>query len=444
MKRLILIFILCLMSISPVFAQSELDDSLSYGESRTGEFTHENTTLTLGFEGVVGDVIYITVVEDEVPVEFTLLSPNGGQLAQSDNSAIQNIELGIDGLYGIELVRPEWSEDEGDFIVHLGYYTLETLVLEDEGLTLSYEGMLADAGALQPFQVDFEEGELITIFAYSTNSLITIQSPDGEYLLFEGAYDDPEVDLYHIPTAGTYTITVGTLEPDGTELAFELYKHEQRVITVNEPITGEINQDFPSVFVFETQAGKMWDINAVVPENGEGFLALYQFDERDYWATQIESDWGTGPDGQPRIQPFIPTEDGIYYVALWYDDWDTDDEIYEYELLVSPSTLLSLVNLSPLTGEINNSTGDTQYAYRGNAGDVIRINYNKVSGDGGLGIAMYSSEDEVVSFSGRTANSGNFEVELPMDGFYQVVIWNSAYDDETTLEYEIMIEALPK
>lgn len=444
MKRWILIFVMCVLVTSLGFAQSELDDSLSYGESRIGEFTNEDATYTLGFDGAVGDVIYIAALDDIVAVEFTLFSPSGGQLAQSENALIQNIELGVDGLYTIEFVRPEWSESEGEFTAHLGRYVLEPLVVEDEGLTLWYEGILSDAGALQAFHVDFEEGELVTVFAYGANSTITIQSPTGEFLLFEGGYDDPEIPLFFMPTAGTYTITVQTLETGGTELGFYLYKHEPQVISVNEPISDELEENFPEVFVFDSPAGKMWDINATVPQNGEGFLAVYRFDGRDYWATQIEVDWGTGPDGQPRIQPFIPSDDGIYHIALWYDDWGTDYEIYDYELVVSPSTLVSIVNNSLLTGEINNTTGNARYAYRGIAGDMIRVTYRKLSGDGGLALGIYSTEDEVVTFSGRTASSGSFEVELPLDGFYEFSIWNSSYDEMSVLKYEILVEPLSK
>ena len=444
MKRLILFFVMCLLLTSMVSAQGEPDTFIAYDESVVGEFTNDDTTFTMAFEGVAGDVIYIAANDDQVAFDFKLFSPTGGQLAQSDNLLIKNIELGVDGVYTIEFTRLDWSENEGEFDAHLGHYSIETLNVEDEGWTLAYEGSLADIGALQQFNVDFDEGELITIKLYSTNSAIIVQSPSGEFLLFDGAYDDPEIPLYRIPIAGTYTVTAQTVESGGTAFSLDISKRDPIVVNVNEPITGQLEEGWPSVFVFESQAGKMWDINATLPQNGERALAVYQFDGRDYWATQIAFDTGSGPDGQPRIQPFVPSAGDTYYIALWYDDYGTDYALYDYEFMVSPSTLLSIVNNTPLVAKISNETGTTQYGYRGNAGDKIRINYHKLSKEGGLGINMYSEADEVISFTGRTASSGSFEVELPLDGFYQFVVWNTSYDDQSVLEFEILIEPLPK
>jgi hypothetical protein len=443
MKRLTLFIIMCLVMTSVVSAQDEPDEFIPFGESRLGAFTNDDPIFTMAFEGSVGDVIYITALDDPIPVEFTLFSPNGGQLAQADNAIIQNIELGVEGIYTIEFVRPDWSDAEGEFIAHLGYYQPESFNVEDEGRTLSYQGTLADAGAFQQFKVDFEEGELLTFFLYSPYSYITIQSPTDEYVYYGGAYDDPEIPLFYIPMTGTYTLTIQTLEPGGAEFDFNIFKRELIEVTANETISDELEDGLPSVFVFESVAGKMWDINAVVPQNGDGFIVLYQFtDDREPWETAIDEDWGTGPNGQPRIQPFIPSVDGVYHIGLWYDDWDTDYALYDYELTISPSTLLSIVNKSPLTGEISSETGRVQYAYRGNAGDMIRISYQKLSDEGDLALAMYSVEDEVITFTGRNTTRGNFEVELPLDGFYEFYIWNASYDEMSVLEYEILVEVL--
>jgi|GEM_PF-1183204 len=444
MKRLLLFFVMCLLLASMVSAQDDYDSFIAYGESNLGALTDDDPTFTMAFDGAVGDVIYIAAIDNEVAFDFKLFSPTGGQLSQSDNMLIKNLELGVAGVYTIEFTRADWSDSEGEFIAHLGHYSIDTLNVEDDGWTLTNEGYLDDAGAQQQFEVDFAEGELITTILYSANSVITMQSPTGEFLLFEGGYDDPVIPLYRIPMDGTYIITVQTIELGGSEYELYIFKHDPIVVTVNEPVFDELEEGLPAVLEFTSEAGKMWDINAIVPQNGEGSIALFQFDGRDYWATQIESDWGSGPDGQPRIQPFIPSVSDTYYIALWYDDYGTNDAVYDYELVVSPSTLLSIVNDTPLTGEISSDTGEAQFGYRGNAGDKIRINYRKLSKDGGLGINMYSVEDEVITFTGRNASSGSFEVELPLDGFYEFVVWNPSYDDESVLQYEILIELLPK
>ena len=442
MKRLILFFVMSLLVMNRVAAQNEIDDFLTYGESRMGIVTNDQPTFTLGFEGVAGDLIYIAALEESVPVEFTLFSPGGGQLAQSDDALIKNLELGTDGLYTIEFARPEQSDEDGTFIAFLGLYEIKSLNVENEGWTLYYEGNLADTGALQQFEVDFEEGELVSMDLYAANSQIMVQSSTGEYILFEGTFDDPQIPLYRFPATDTYTLTVQTVEPGGSDFAFVVFRYEPIAITANEVLSGKLEESFPSTFTFETPAGKMWDINATLPLNGDRLLALYQFDGREYWEAQLITDEGSGPNGQPRIQPFIPDEDGTYLIALWYDDWDTEGELYDYELSVSPSTLLSIPNKSPISGEINNETGATLYAYQGNAGQIIRVTFRRLSGDGDLALSIYSEEDEVATFMGRNATQSSFELELPLDGFYQFVIRNASYDEQSVLTYEVLVEPL--
>lgn len=428
-----------LMMVGMVSAQDNLD-IIEMNSSYVGEFTSDQSSVTVGFDGQMGDVIYIVALDNFVPVEFVLYSPNGGQLALSDNTLIRNIELGSAGRYTVQFTRPEWSEDEGEFTAFIGHYELASMGIEDEGATLSYNGNLSDVGALRQVQAEMTEGELATIQVFGANVGLTVQAPDGEFLVFEGVYDDPLVPLFQFPTTGTYIITVQTVEPAGTDISLYIYRHDPLEVAINEPIAGQLEENLPAVFAFESPADKMWDINASLPLNGDGFLGVYQFGDRETWETMIEADYGSGPDGQPRIRPFIPVEDGTYYFALWYDDWDTDYEAYDFELMVSPSTLLSIPNNSPITGEITNDTGDAQYAYSGKAGDQITVSINRLSDEGVISMAIYSAEDEVVTFTGRNASSGRFEVELPLDGIYQFVIFNASYEESSTLKYEILVE----
>ena len=280
---------------------------------------------------------------------------------------------------------------------------------------------------------------------YGATVGMIIESPEGEIVISDGMYNDPQVPLYQFPMTGTYTITLMTGEPGGTDIGFWIFKREPIPVTTNESTIVEIEEGLPTVFAFDTPAGKMWDINATLPQNGDRFLAIYQFDgERAPWEAQIDRDEGNGPDGQPRIRPFIPTDDGTYYLALWYDDYSTEYEVYEAELIVSPSTLLSIAKGSPITGEINSETGAAQYAYTAKAGDEILVTFTKLSDEGELSLSIYSSEDEVITFMGRNATRSTFSIELPLDGFYEFVIRNASYDESSTLAYELLVEPLTK
>ena len=128
MRRFILIFMVSILTLSAISAQDDM--TIAYGDSYVAELTNTSPSFNLGFDGVAGDVIYIHVL-DNVPVEFQLMAPNGGLLAQAENSMIRNLTLGIDGRYTIEFVRPDWSEDEGEIIVRLDRFVIESLNEED-------------------------------------------------------------------------------------------------------------------------------------------------------------------------------------------------------------------------------------------------------------------------------------------------------------------------
>ena len=140
MKQLLMILVLCVLSVSTVGAQDEI--TLAYGDSYQGEFTSDNPSLIVGFEGAAGDVIYVLALDNIVPVEFRLMSPSGGQLAQSDNAMIRNFELGTDGRYSVEFTRPEWSEENGEFWFHIDRFENESLTVTDDGWTLMIEDEL--------------------------------------------------------------------------------------------------------------------------------------------------------------------------------------------------------------------------------------------------------------------------------------------------------------
>jgi len=441
MKRILIALMIGIGLMSSVLAQDNGATVVSYGESFVGEFTEDADSVTVNFEGNVSDRVYVSVLDNNVPAEITLLSPTGGQLAFIDDAYLGNIELGAEGQYSVVITRPEWSENVGEFIGHIGLYTVEELSVEDDS-TLFYEGNLADAGALQQFEVDLNAGEIATIRTYGANIGLVINTPSGENLIFDGLYNDPEVPLIQFPETGTYQMHIITAEPDGTDIGLTIFRHNRIAATTGEPMTGEMVEDLPIVFAFEAVAGKMWDLNAILPDTGTRFMAIYQFDGRPQWQTQIYQDQGSGPNGQPRISPFIPQTDDTYFVALWYDDWNTELETYDYTLTISPSTVLSLPNNSPVIGEITEESGIAKYAYTGKAGDRVRVVFRKIGGDGQLRLRMLSPEDEVASFFGRNTTVSSFDVELPLDATYEFEIGNASYDIESTLEFEILIEPM--
>lgn len=437
MKQLWILLVICFGLVFGVVAQDST--SISYGETFLGEFTADISTVSVTFEGTTGDVIYVSAIDSIVPVGIRLLSPSGGQLIFVDGPYLDNVELSTDGQYTIVFERPEWSQDEGEFVTHLGQFVVNTMQQDGENGSL-FEDYLEDAGAVRIIEVAMNEGDVITAGLYGADVGMEIWSPEGEGLLFEGIFDDPYVPLFRFPTTGTYRIKIITAEPGGTDISLFIYRHDVIPATTNDPMTGQLEEDIPVVFAFDVVAGKMWDLNAILPENGESALAIYVFDDRPQWESQIYFDDGSGPNGQPRIRPFIPQADGTYYVALTYDNWDSEFATYTYELAINPSTVLSIPNNSPITGEVTEESGVAQYAYTGKAKDRIRILFRKTSTEGELALIVTSQEDQIVNFMGRNTSVSSFDITLPLDGTYEFVIYNASYDTTTSLGYEIIVE----
>ena len=115
----------------------------------------------------------------------------------------------------------------------------------------------------------------------------------------------------------------------------------------------------------------------------------------------------------------VAPEDGTYYVALFYNNYDEQEEDYDFTLNYSPSTLLSLAPGSRINDVANSETGDIQYGFMGQAGQLIRVTLDRTSpNEGGLGLNIYSSEDEVITYMGRESKHASFDIQLPLDGFY--------------------------
>lgn len=440
MRRILWLLLgMCVLLVQVASAQ---DLTGVYGESILLSLNNDTPSVNVSFEGNAGDTIYIVTVDDFVSNDFQLLSPSGGLLAQSDSypngSIIQNIELGASGMYTVAVSRPQGSEDEGEVILLIDRLQVNTFNF-DRG-DLSFEDRLPDAGALREFRYDMDAGDAMTVYLYGVNSSFTIIAPSGEVIVYEGIYNDPNAPLVHYPETGTYKLVVQTIEPGGTDFGLYAVKRDVTPLNVNEPFNGTISGELPEVFSFEATAGKMWEITAQLPEFGEKFLGIYKFDNREYWETLIANDSGSGAGGQPRIRPFIAPEDGTYYIALFYQDWNDEFAEFDFTLNYNPSTLLSLAPGTPIVDVVNSETGDVQYGFMGQAGQLVRITLQKLSDEGGLGLNVYSVEDEVIVYMGRESRQATFDVALPLDGFYEFVIRNSSYDFFSTLEYSILIE----
>ena len=369
-----------------------------------------------------------------------LFDPDSQLMTESDYggevSLVGPLTLATDGTYSILAGRPDWSESTGAFSIMVDLVTYEPLALGaevadrvDNGNTIRFfTFQVPAAGDLFSFNV---AGELMHFLLWS---------PRGEYLLDNGTWDDPSVPLYQAPEGGEYTFLVNSIAPDGTDYTALVQQIVPIPLVSGETLSGTIYSTKPVFFAFETLGGKPWQIDAVLPNEGDRYMEIYHLEGREWWEAEIAADWGSGPNNNPRIAPFIAPSDSTYYVMLWFESY-SGVESGAYEIMVSPETVLSLAPGTPITETITAETGDITYNYNGTAGDLIEVTLTRLSATGALSLNIYSSDDEVMAFYGRGPRSATFEIVLPIDGLYQFIVHN-ADDDEMDITFSLLLETV--
>jgi hypothetical protein len=439
MRKLIVFLCLLILVASNVHAQGER--TLTYGQAVQGALESGQVGINYSFEGQAGDTIYVAMfaVDDIYDTELQLTAPNGDVLRrETDNgmagSQVGPITLEADGTYTVLAAKPDWESDSsGDFMLLVDRAEIQPLTL---GETIT--GTLAQPGSMTFFTYQGEAGDLIRYTLRGSAIGLHFDPPSDEFGIYSGMYDNPDTLLQPIRESGEYTVSIQT--GLGTDYSLIIEPIEPLPLSASETATGTISSFNPLVFAFESAAGKMWQMNGRI-DDSEFSTRLLVFNGNDP-SYSIAGDGASGPGGFPRIDPFIAPEDATYYVVLILD-WDPNSEITrDYELSVSPSSLLSLSPGLPVTGTITTETGNVVYAYSGRAGELIRLTFTRTGETGWPGLNLYSmaSQSSVMDFgvySGtRTFTS---EVLLPDTGLYLFTIRQQDYEG-SAMTFTIMVE----
>jgi len=443
MRKPLALLLIALFSLSISGTLAQEDDGLSPGTTRHGTISDDQPTVEFEFQGQQGLTIYATMfaTDFDFTPELRLLGPNGVTLEQTDEDMLGTALIGpltlpADGTYTLVATRPEWEAAGGDFSVTGGSVQMQEL---QTGVPL--EGVLDAPGATTFFTY---RGEAEALIGYTTEGEelgVVMLTPGGDAFIYDGHYTSPANPLNFVPESGVYFGMIQTIAEGGTPFRLTVAPVEPEPITAGTPLGGSISDGMAHVFTFDSAAGKLWQLNASFGDavDGEGWLEIHKPDEPEYYGDALAWDCCSGPGGNPRIEPFIAPADGTYYVAVNFDDYSDDGEPVAFEVALAPSTLVSLAPGTAVSGIVTPDSGTARYAYRGKSGDVIRVTVRKVSGEGAPGLALFSAEDEVILFSGRSARSATFEIELPLDGMYLFEVSNISYD-LNDLEFSLLLE----
>lgn len=429
-KSIALLMLYAFLTLFPTQAQTAIP--ISYGEYIEGTFSAIQTTQLYSFEGTAGDVIYITInsFDPSMVTYARLFDANQEMLSESDNieplAFISPFELPADGTYFIQAGAEDWATTQGDFTLSVD---LANYVALEETLS----GSLENVNQLQFITYEATAGELLQVSLRGTDIGITLFDPTGEDFIDLGVYDDPFLPIVEVPMDGMYEGFVWVFSE--TDYTLTIQPIEPALLTPGEAVTGTISDAEMAVYAFDSSAGKTWSINASSNITFGNNLVIHQIENREWWDTDLAYDGGSGVDGAARIDPFIVPENTRYYVMYY----NLEQPETTYEIMLQPSSLLSIVAGLPTEGIVTPQTGDVTYLYEGKASEQITVSILQTSDTGSIGLNIYSTDDELLNFYGEGVSSGTFNITLPLDGMYRFVIHNAAYDGNN-LTFTLTVE----
>jgi hypothetical protein len=198
---------------------------IEYGMEIEGELTEDTPSEQYLFRGSAGDTILITLSSNNsdwdpylnlysgIGESQPLVSNDDG--AGSLNARIGPYTLPEDGIYTIEATSFGGS-DGGEFILSFERPEITTIGYGD-----SAEGSLTEDTTFLYYQFEAEAGDLVDISAVNgaeVGTALILNSVDGFQLQYSDSYSgvDPQIRAAQLPSSGTYTIIVRTLEEGDT------------------------------------------------------------------------------------------------------------------------------------------------------------------------------------------------------------------------------------
>jgi len=430
-----MLLVIVLLAVSQATAQTF--DPIAYGELTAGEVSPFQEQVTYRMAASAGDVIYMAArpsnPESDLFLTVRLFNQEQTLLAEATDwfgmSLLLPVEIETAGEYIISVGRRADSEDYGQFELLLNTVTLTPASDEirdtfDNALDFDFYTVAAQAGDLHSFLLSAPQG------------IIGLVDPTGEFAFVDGVYDDPGTLLYQMTMDGVYQVVVQSVTPGPTPYTLYVPAHDPPRITPGETLDGEIRPGDLQIVAFESAAGKAWDITTTFVPGNASTMYVFYLNDRPYWDTVVYSDFGSGPNGNPRISGFVAPEDGTYYIALVRDLIEAPEPV---SLTLAASTLVSLVDGIEQTATLTTETGDLQYRYAGMQGDVIRVQLRQLSETGAPALTILSPDDEILTLASRAMRDMTVELILPVDGSYVFVIQDIAYD-RATLDVAIQVD----
>ncbi len=384
LKRRALLLAAALLLVLPVAiaAQSAEDGgAIEFGQTVEAELTEDVGALNYVFTGEEGDSVVITLIAEDFDCYLVLLDEDGEEIAYDDDSAgsldsrIGPFTLPADGEYTIVAqsyaFRNGNGSDDGEFSVTLDRF--ETEVIE-YGENVS--GSVTSTAPQAFFSFSGAEGDSVIIRLSSDDfdSYLTLSDPDGFDLITNddgGGSLNSLIGPYTLPQTGEYVITASSLSGRSAG-DYELSLERAELVTIQYGDTVTVNFDDNNTVAYFTFEGSNGDvIDVLVDGDVDTNLAL-----NDIYNYQLAFDEDGGRGNNPELTGVLLNQSGTYTLALqapFGGEGSVELELIRGEV---PSLNDGAQSLS-----FSSSQTTRTAVYTGEAGEVVRITVEVVSGD---------------------------------------------------------------
>ncbi|MGF1676745.1 MAG: Ig-like domain-containing protein, partial [Rivularia sp. (in: cyanobacteria)] len=382
------------------------------------------------FDGSNGQRIFLDILSSEnLNISFTMYSPSGDRVFNS----VENRPL--DDYFNYNDKGPFTLREDGTYRLVIDGY---------DANTGSYNFSLRDIDKVDSLVLDTEQtGTILNTngrethlykFAGTEGQRLYLDSKEntgsGKWRIYSaGNQNIVETDFgsdveITLPSTDTYILALQSNQDTPAEYNFQVITPETQLgetITVDTIISSEITEKGEQdIYTFVGNIGERVFLDALLETidieaqlvSPSGIDVFY----RDIYADQ----WNA-----PQILP----EDGIYQLIINGEGEKTGE--YKFRLL-SFNNAVELTSSTPQPGTLNTGSEIDLYKFTGSAGE--RVYFNSLVDSPTSNWLLYGPDNQKIS---EVALSSNFEIVLPGDGIYYLMLRGD--DSETAIDYEFEI-----
>lgn len=421
MRYFLLVFTVIALAVMP-FAVNAQATPIAVGDSVTGELTTRAPESTYSLEVEADATVMITLTSNDFDTYLVLSDAAGDEIATDDDSAgslNSRITYTFPDAGEYTITATSYSAHNGG-TARTGAYTLSVAGVQTE--TIEYgetiNGVLTNDMLSAEYRFTAAAGDSVAIALNSDDfdAYLRLRDASGTEIAYNddgGGSLNSLIGPITLTDGGVYTIVASSFSSNSTgNFVLVLSTANLMPITAGASLEGELTaSEGQAYYTFEANAGDVIDIS--VESDIDTNLTV-----TDPYNYQVASDDDGGKGNNPEISDLVLSSAGTYTIIVGSPFSETGAFTIELTRATVPS-----LNDGPVTLNFNSSVSSRILGYTAEAGDVLRVTADLVSGSSmspNIGIQQgdssvaYGSANSVSSFSYTftVANGGDLTIDF--------------------------------